>query len=102
MTDERLERIESILQATVVLTQQNREDIAQLTREVRTIAASLERTNERLNQFITQAESDRQFFRNEVTGIRTEVNDLTLPSLKARDSWFTDSSCLDRYCYQPK
>ncbi len=27
MTDERLERIESILQATVVLTQQNREDI---------------------------------------------------------------------------
>ncbi len=51
MTDERLERIESILQATVVLTQQNREDIAQLTREVRTIAASLERTNERLNQF---------------------------------------------------
>ena len=73
MTDERLERIESILQATVVLTQQNREDIAQLTREVRTIAGSLERTNERLNQFITQAESDRQFFRNEVTGIRTEV-----------------------------
>ncbi len=42
MTDERLERIESILQAIVVLTQQNREDIAQLTREVRTIAASLE------------------------------------------------------------
>ncbi|NCS44835.1 MAG: hypothetical protein GPJ30_15065 [Microcystis aeruginosa BS11-05] len=69
MTDERLERIESILQATVVLTQQNREDIAQLTREVRTIAGSLERTNERLNQFITQAESDRQFFRNEVTVI---------------------------------
>lgn len=34
MTDERLERIESILQATVVLTQQNREDIVQLTREV--------------------------------------------------------------------
>jgi len=62
MTDERLERIESILQATVVLTQQNR-----------AIAGSLERTNERLNQFITQAESDRQFFRNEVTGIRTEV-----------------------------
>lgn len=54
MTDERLERIESILQATVVLTQQNREDIAQLTREVRTIAGSLERTNECLNQFITQ------------------------------------------------
>ena len=69
MTDERLERIESIVQATVVLTQQNREDIAQLTREVRTIAGSLEGTNERLNQFITQAESDRQFFRNEVTGI---------------------------------
>jgi len=66
MTDERLERIESILQATVVLTQQNREDIA----------GSLERTNERLNQFITQAESDRQFFRNEVTGIRTEVKQI--------------------------
>ncbi|MDT3674191.1 MAG: hypothetical protein RLZZ339_2007 [Cyanobacteriota bacterium] len=46
MTDERLERIESILQATVVLTQQNREDIAQLTGEVRTIAESFERTNE--------------------------------------------------------
>ncbi|CCI26334.1 conserved hypothetical protein [Microcystis aeruginosa PCC 9809] len=73
MTDERLERIESILQATVVLTQQNREDIAQLTGEVRTIAGSFERTNECLNQFITQAESDQQFFRNEVTGIRTEV-----------------------------
>ncbi|MCU7242937.1 MAG: hypothetical protein NT917_07180 [Microcystis aeruginosa WS75] len=66
MTDERLERIESILQATVVLTQQNREDIV----------GSLERTNERLNQFITQAESDRQFFRNEVTGIRTEVKQI--------------------------
>ena len=50
MTDERLERIESILQATVVLTQQNREDIAQLTREVRTIAGSFERTNERLRE----------------------------------------------------
>jgi uncharacterized coiled-coil DUF342 family protein len=74
VSEERLDRLERILETTLSLTQQNREDLSQLTREVRTLAGNLNRTDERLNQFITQAESDRQFFRNELTGIRTEVS----------------------------
>jgi hypothetical protein len=38
------------------------------------MAGNLNRSDERLNQFITQAESDRQFFRSEIAGIRTEVS----------------------------
>ncbi|GFE72010.1 hypothetical protein [Chroococcus sp. FPU101] len=34
---------------------------------------NIKRLEERLNQFVTQAEADREFFRTEVAGIRTEV-----------------------------
>jgi ABC-type transporter Mla subunit MlaD len=85
VSEERLGRLERILETAIALSQRNREDIERLTRETRTISANLDRTNDRVNQFIvqaerdrefyrTQAESDRQFFRNELTGIRTEVS----------------------------
>ncbi|PSF38591.1 hypothetical protein C7H19_03530 [Aphanothece hegewaldii CCALA 016] len=73
MTEDRLSRIEEILQATAILTQQNRQDLVTLTNAVNTNTAHIRRLEERLNQFLTQAEADREVIRNEMTGIRTEV-----------------------------
>ncbi|GFE72219.1 hypothetical protein [Chroococcus sp. FPU101] len=73
MSEDRLQQIERILQATVILTQQNREDLVTLTQATKTNTANIKRLEERLNQFVTQAEADREFFRTEVAGIRTEV-----------------------------
>lgn len=77
MSEERLQRIEEILLTTVSLTQQNREDIARLTGEMRSMTANIERTSDLMNQFIIEVESDREFFqfaRNELIAIRTDVS----------------------------
>lgn len=72
--------IQQILETTVSLTQQCREDIVTLTQAVRTNTANINRISERLEQFIIQAElerelqgKDRELLRCEIAGIRTEV-----------------------------
>lgn len=72
-SDQQLREIREILQATAILTQRNREDLVTLTQVANTNTANIRRLEERLNQFVTQAEADREVIRNEMTGIRTEV-----------------------------
>ncbi len=73
MTEDRLDRIERILETAVTLCQQNREDIAKLTNDARNTNARLDRLSERLESYITQTRADREEFQNEMRGIRTEV-----------------------------
>lgn len=74
MSEDPLREIREVLQATVILTQQCREDISALTREVRNNTANINRLTERVNQFITQAEADRFAIGSEVRGIGVEVH----------------------------
>jgi hypothetical protein len=69
----RLERIEEILLTTVSMTQQSREDIVTLTQAIKTNTGNINRLSERLNQFVTQAELDRELLRSEIRGVRTEI-----------------------------
>lgn len=74
MTEEQqLREIRDILQATAILTQRNREDLVTLTQATNTNTANIKRLEERLNQFVTQAEADREAIRTEMAGIRTEI-----------------------------
>ena len=69
----RLERMEEILLTTVSMTQQSREDIVTLTQAIKTNTGNINRLSERLNQFVTQAELDRELLRLEIRGVRTEI-----------------------------
>lgn len=71
--EKRLERIEEILLTTVTMTQQSREDIVTLTQAIKTNTGNINRLSERLNQFVTQAELDRELLRLEIRGVRTEI-----------------------------
>jgi hypothetical protein len=71
--ENRLERIEEILLTTVRMTQQSREDIVTLTQAIKTNTGNINRLSERLNQFVTQAELDRELLRSEIRGVRTEI-----------------------------
>jgi len=71
--ENRLERIEEILLTTVSMTQQSREDIVTLTQAIKTNTGNINRLSERLNQFVTQAELDRELLRSEIRGVRTEI-----------------------------
>ncbi|MDV3002921.1 MAG: hypothetical protein N5P05_004576 [Chroococcopsis gigantea SAG 12.99] len=73
MTEDRLDRIERILETAVTLCQQNREDIARLTQETRNTNSRLDRLSERLESYTAQTRFDREDFQNEMRGIRTEV-----------------------------
>jgi flagellin-like hook-associated protein FlgL len=73
MSEDKLQAMESILQATLSMTQQCREDIITLTQATKTNTANINRLAERIEQFVTQAELDRELLRSEITGIRTEV-----------------------------
>ena len=71
--ENRLERIEEILLTTVSMTQQSREDIVTLTQAIKTNTGNINRLSERLNQFVTQAELDRELLRSGIRGVRTEI-----------------------------
>lgn len=73
MSEDQLKEIREILQAAISLTQQSREDIVELTQAVRTNTTNIGRLSERLEQFIQQAEADRQLITSEVRGMRLEV-----------------------------
>jgi hypothetical protein len=69
----RLDRIEQALEATLSLTQRNREDIAETNRMTQRNAAAIARLEQRMEQFIQQAEADREFMRTEIQGIKIET-----------------------------
>ncbi len=73
MSDDQLKEIRDILQVAVQLTQQSREDIVELSQVVRTNTTNINRLSEKLEQYVQQAQADRELITSEVRGIRLEV-----------------------------
>jgi acetolactate synthase small subunit len=76
MSENQFQEMREILQVAVSLAQQSREDITALTQATRANTAQISRLSEKLDQFIQQAEADRQLISSEVRGIRIEVQRL--------------------------
>jgi hypothetical protein len=76
MSQERLDRLESLLEATLSLTQQFRQDLIQTDQMTKRNAAAIARLEERMKQFIESSISDRQTFTSEIRGLRTEMQRL--------------------------
>jgi hypothetical protein len=73
MSEDQLREIREILQVAVQLTQQSREDIVELNQAVRTNTTNINRLAEKLEQYLQQAQTDRELITSEVRGIRLEV-----------------------------
>lgn len=73
---DRLDRIESILEATLTLTQQCRQDLIQTDQMTKRNANAIARLEERMNQFIEQSAQDRETIKSEMRGLRTEMQRL--------------------------
>jgi hypothetical protein len=69
MSQERLDRLESLLEATLSLTQQFRQDLIQPDRMTKRNAAAIARLEEKMNEFIESSISDRQTFASEIRGL---------------------------------
>lgn len=74
MSEDQFKEIREILQVAVQLTQQSREDIVELSQAVRTNTTNINRLSERLEQYLQQAQADRELITSEVRGIRLEVH----------------------------
>ncbi|MFN9176753.1 MAG: hypothetical protein ACK58N_20170 [Synechocystis sp.] len=73
---DRLDRIESILEATLTLTQQCRQDLIQTDQMTKRNATAIARLEEKMNQFIEQSAQDRETIKSEMRGLRTEMQRL--------------------------
>lgn len=73
---ERLDRIESILETTLTLTQQCRQDLIQTDQMTKRNATAIARLKEKMNQFIEQSAQDRETIKSEMRGLRTEMQRL--------------------------
>lgn len=73
---ERLDRIESILETTLTLTQQCRQDLIQTDQMTKRNATAIARLEEKMNQFIEQSAQDRETIKSEMRGLRTEMQRL--------------------------
>jgi hypothetical protein len=74
--NDRLDRIERILETTLTLTQQCRQDLIQTDQITKRNAASIACLEERMNQFIEQSAQDREIIKSEMRGLRTEMQRL--------------------------
>lgn len=74
--NDRLDRIERILETTLTLTQQCRQDLIQTDQITKRNAAAIARLEERMNQFIEQSAQDREIIKSEMRGLRTEMQRL--------------------------
>ena len=73
---DRLDRIESILEAPLTLTQQCRQDLIQTDQMTKRNATAIARLEEKMNQFIEQSAQDRETIKSEMRGLRTEMQRL--------------------------
>jgi len=73
---DRLDRIEGILETTLTLTQQCRQDLIQTDQMTKRNATAIGRLEERMNQFIEQSAQDREIIKSEMRGLRTEMQRL--------------------------
>ncbi len=71
----RLDRVERLMESIATQVANNREDIVRTDQATRRNASAIERLGERMEQFIQQAQADRELMvqlQQEVRGIQTE------------------------------
>ncbi len=74
--NERLDRIEQILETTLSLAQQFREDLIQTDQMTKRNTAAIARLEEKVNQFVEQSIRDRETVTSEFRGLRLEMQRL--------------------------
>ncbi|UXE63885.1 MAG: hypothetical protein KA717_15830 [Woronichinia naegeliana WA131] len=80
--NERLDRIESILEITLTLGQQFREDLIQIDQMTKRNASAITRLEEKVTQFVEQSIQDRETVTSEFRGLRLEMQRLIELTLK--------------------
>ena len=80
--NERLDRIEQILEITLTFGQQFREDLIQIDQMTKRNASAITRLEEKVTQFVDQSIQDRETVTSEFRGLRLEMQRLIELTLK--------------------
>ena len=80
--NERLDRIEQILEITLTLGQQFREDLIQIDQMTKRNASAITRLEQKVTQFVEQSIQDRETVTSEFRGLRLEMQRLIELTLK--------------------
>ena len=83
--NERLDRIEQILEITLSLGQQFREDLIQIDQMTKRNASAITRLEEKVTQFVEQSIQDRETVTSEFRGLRLEMQRLIKLTLGKND-----------------
>jgi hypothetical protein len=83
--NERLDRIEQILEITLSLGQQFREDLIQIDQMTKRNASAITRLEEKVTQFVEQSIQDRETVTSEFRGLRLEMQRLIELTLGQND-----------------
>jgi hypothetical protein len=83
--NERLDRIEQILEITLSLGQQFREDLIQIDQMTKRNASAITRLEEKVTQFVDQSIQDRETVTSEFRGLRLEMQRLIELTLGQND-----------------
>ena len=83
--NEHLDRIESILEITLTLGQQFREDLIQIDQMTKRNASAITRLEEKVTQFVDQSIQDRETVTSEFRGLRLEMQRLIELTLGQND-----------------
>jgi hypothetical protein len=83
--NERLDRIEQILEITLTLGQQFREDLIQIDQMTKRNASAITRLEEKVTQFVEQSMQDRETVTSEFRGLRLEMQRLIELTLGKND-----------------
>jgi hypothetical protein len=83
--NERLDRIEQILEITLTLGQQFREDLIQIDQMTKRNASAITRLEEKVTQFVEQSIQDRETVTSEFRGLRLEMQRLIKLTLGKND-----------------
>jgi hypothetical protein len=83
--NERLDRIEQILEITLSLGQQFREDLIQIDQMTKRNASAITRLEEKVTQFVDQSIQDRETVTSEFRGLRLEMQRLIELTLGKND-----------------
>jgi hypothetical protein len=83
--NERLDRIEQILEITLTFGQQFREDLIQIDQMTKRNASAITRLEEKVTQFVDQSIQDRETVTSEFRGLRLEMQRLIELTLGKND-----------------
>ncbi|UXE58999.1 MAG: hypothetical protein KA717_23915 [Woronichinia naegeliana WA131] len=83
--NERLDRIEQILEITLTFGQQFREDLIQIDQMTKRNASAITRLEEKVTQFVDQSIQDRETVTSEFRGLRLEMQRLIELTLGQND-----------------